>query len=141
MEKQDRKLLIEDISARLPYGVYVEHVNSGFRSTLHNVVIFPRYDKNSIHDYEFSVDFFGDGDWLDISEFKPYLYPLSSMTEEQEMELEKIDPEYYTVIYDDGSVDVSSSIKVYDWLNKNHFDYRGLIEKGLANNATNKNVY
>jgi hypothetical protein len=33
------------------------------------------------------------------------------------------------------------SVGSIDWLNKNHFDYRGLIEKGLAIDATNLNIY
>lgn len=62
-------------------------------------------------------------------EIKPYLFPLSSMTEEQENQYREV---------------IASSLnhyEVYDWLNKNHFDYRGLIPMGLANDCTNLNIY
>ena len=67
-------------------------------------------------------------------EIKPYLFPLSSMTEEQ-----KRDYQYITERWmNDSSYSISDSI---DWLNKNHFDYRNLIEKGLAIDCTGLNIY
>ena len=62
----------------------------------------------------------------DVSEIKPYLFPISSMTDEQLEEFEKCGLEGY---HD------------YDWYNKNHFDYRGLIPMGLAIDCTNLNIY
>ena len=63
-------------------------------------------------------------------EINPYLFPLSSMTEEQQMDLTKF---------------VANGIHgeniLYDWYNKNHFDYRGLIPMGLAIDATSLNIY
>ena len=53
-------------------------------------------------------------------ECKPYLRPMSSMTEEEEKE------------YHDARSDYYDDLGTYDWLNAHHFDYRGLIEKGLA---------
>ena len=64
------------------------------------------------------------------NEYKPYLFPLSSMTEEQKKEW------LYTL-----SSDYNITYDTVDWLNKNHFDYRGLIEKGLAIDATGLNIY
>ena len=66
---------------------------------------------------------------IDISEVKPYLFPFSSMTEEQKEDMIK------------SSVGIGSDKNVFDWFNKNHFDYRGLIDKGLAIDATRQNVY
>ena len=72
---------------------------------------------------------------LHIKDVKPYLFHLSSMTEEQKEEykqfLEDIDGYVYSI----------DCVPQIDWLNKNHFDYRGLIEKGLAIDATNLNIY
>ena len=65
-------------------------------------------------------------------DIKPYLFPMSSMTEEQKSQYNF----YLTRIV--FAYDASLLI---DWLNKNHFDYRGLIRKGLALDATNLNVY
>ena len=64
------------------------------------------------------------------NEYKPYLFPLSSMTEEQKKEW------LYTL-----SSDYHITYDTVDWCNKNHFDYRGLIEKGLAIDATGLNIY
>ena len=64
---------------------------------------------------------------------KPYLFPLSSMTEEQEKEYNNLN--YYEL----GCFPHSE--EALDYLTKNHFDYRGLIEKGLAIDATGKNIY
>ena len=80
-----------------------------------------------------------------LGSIKPYLFPLSSMTEEQkneyynlciEEEREKRElGEWVTKVY------YHNTIESIDWLNKNHFDYRGLIEKGLAIDATGLNIY
>lgn len=65
-----------------------------------------------------------------VSKIKPYLFPLSSMTKEQEKEW------LYTL-----SSDYHITYDTVDWCNKNHLDYRDLIEKGLAINATGLNIY
>ena len=65
---------------------------------------------------------------------KPYLFPLSSMTEEQMKEFEN------TCIKDCFGI-LYWTYNTFDWFNKNHFDYRGLIPKGLAIDATNLNIY
>ena len=69
-----------------------------------------------------------------IIDCKPYLFPMSSMTETQKNEYQYITERW---MYD-SSYSISDSI---DWLNKNHFDYRGLIEKSLALDATGLNIY
>ena len=69
-----------------------------------------------------------------IIDCKPYLFPLSSMTEAQKQEYQYITERW---MYD-SSYSISDST---DWLNKNHFDYRGLIESELAIDATNLNIY
>ena len=63
------------------------------------------------------------------------------MTEEQSKELEEIDPEFYSLICENGDRYISVNARGYDWLNKNHFDYNGLIEKSLALDATGLNIY
>ena len=86
MTQEDKELLLKDLSARLPYGVCVEHT-SGFRGTLHDITVYFTYnDDDTIKDYLCYTDFFGD-ESCKIEFFKPYLYPLSSMTEEQKEEL------------------------------------------------------
>jgi hypothetical protein len=153
-------LLIKDLSARLPYAVTVEHT-SGFRGTLHDIAIHHMYDDNdNVYDAICYTDFFGDEDSIYIEYFKPYLFPLSSMTEEQKKEYYSLADDvtikpgqgsYFGIkihciklgISDNPHEEVWDRIDLdaIDWLNAHHFDYRGLIEKGLALDATGKNVY
>ena len=75
-----------------------------------------------------------DDETVYIDNVRLYLLPLSSMTEEQKKEYQYITERW---MYD-PAYSISDSI---DWLNKHHFDYRGLIEKGLAIDATGLNIY
>ena len=155
MTIEDKRLLIQDISARLPYAVKVEH-SSGFIGVLLDMTVHPLYgddDKgDEIVDYLCYTQFFGDEDLIDIKTFKPYLFPLTSMNEEQKGELSKLTDGKIThegLTYEEGGTldeyevlfSYSLMCNVIGWLNKNHFDYRGLIEKGLAIDATGKNIY
>ena len=152
MEVKDKALLIKDLSGRLPYGVWVEHIRTGMRGHLHDLKVYPLYDKTDDHIYDYicSTDFLGDGDYFDIEAFKPLLFPLSSMNEEQKKELEELGLAYYTKcedIDDDGVIWVENVIQIIpftetdDWLLEHHFDHRGLIDKGLALDATGLGVY
>lgn len=137
MKIEDKALLIKDLSSRLPYGVYVEHIRTGMRGRLHDLKVYPLYDKTDDHIYDYicSTDFLGDGDYFDIEAFKPLLFPISSMTDEQR----KI---YHELI---GGMFGTSALINFEVLEelfyKNHIDFRGFIEKGLAIDATGKNVY
>ena len=139
MEKEllntfDKELLIKDLSSRLPYAVHIQHT-SGFSGVLHDISMHHKYDKNNkIYDIICYTDFFEDGDSITIEHFKPYLFPLSSMTDKQKDEYQYITERWMN----DPAYSISDSI---DWLNKNHFDHRGLIEKGLAIDATGLNIY
>ena len=149
MTQEEKMLLIKDLSARLPYAVMVEHT-SGFSGTLHDITVHHAYDDNdNVYDAICYTDFFGDNDDIYIEFFKPYLFPMSSMTEEQQEEFDRIYANDMQVVADnlknrlDGQT-YEMNLGHYrhiDWLNKNHFDYRGLIEKGLALDATGKNIY
>ena len=131
MTQEEKMLLIKDLSARLPYAVKVEHT-SGFSGTLHDITVYHTYDENdNVCDAICSTDFFGDGDSIYIEYFKPYLFPLSSMTEAQKKEEYEICKEYI----------IGYESNLIDFYNKYHFDYRGLIEKGLALDATGLKIY
>lgn len=137
MEVKDKALLIKDLSSRLPYGVCVEHIRTGMRGHLHDLKVYPLYDKTDDHIYDYicTTDFLGDGDYFDIEAFKPLLFPLSSMTEDQS----KI---YHELI--GGMFGTSTLINFEDLeelFYKNHIDFRGLIPMGLAIDATGQNVY
>ena len=135
MEKEllnsDKKLLLKDLCARLPYGV--KYSCDDIKNVWRLKTIFTRSD-NSI---------FCDGcNALELC--KPYLFPISSMTEEQKsfFEDKHIEAdEYLGIIGLFSQIDIKEWDEVFHWLNKNHFDYRGLIEKELAIDATGLNIY
>ena len=142
MEKEllntfDKELLLKDLCARLPYGVKVNGV-------------FLTYDKDK--DKILYKECVKELNYSHLSRYwtlKPYLFPLSSMTDKNLIEFLQIkgmnlnSDELKT--FRRGTTLIVSTLPSYsrhiDWLNKNHFDYRGLIEKGLAIDATGLNIY
>lgn len=144
MTQEDKELVLKDLCARLPYGVHVL-VHDTFKYSIvpFEHVYLKSYDISSLIDSISLNERYNSKDKRfnrivkerkDFLEFKPYLFPLSSMTEEQKREYRHITERW---MYD-SSYSISDST---DWLNKNHFDYRSLIEKGLAIDATGKNIY
>jgi hypothetical protein len=137
MTQENKDLLFKDLCARIPYLVKVNITN--------------RESKNRIVELtEDNICHLTNNWW---SEYKPYLFPISSITEEQ-----------YNSLYESGILDNCShnyeyvnphiygvsfifkqfktySLELIEWLNKNHFDYRGLISMGLAIDCTNLNIY
>lgn len=139
MTQEDKELLLRDLCARLPYNVkaYVKHWAKLDRKYYEGVYtvesIHPSLNNILVYSERFAVDVLvGYYDY----EIKPYLFPLSSMTETQK-------EEYAHILVMSSNLASSQllGMTVEDWLNKNHFDYRGLIEKGLAIDATRQNVY
>ena len=130
MTQEQKELLLKDLCARLSYGVKCD-IGDNKPYTLNRIEI----DNNNGH----LLDFIEMKDGLDmqvyLSEVKPYLFPLSSMTEEQKEE--------YDLICSMSMFDMSESdaMKLIDWFHKNHIDYRGLIPMGLAIDATGLNIY
>ena len=121
MTQEQRDLLLKDLCARLPYFTKVQIKNE-------IVVLDSICDDDGYH-----FNFIGDDrEGVNIENIKPYLFPLSSMTDEQNLE--------YLNTCRGGNAYCSTS-KTFDWFDKNHFDYRGLIEKGLAIDATGLNIY
>ena len=137
MTQKDKELLLKDLCARLPYGVIV------------NVKGFD-YDYND----KITQIYKGVGCSIqvttnmpyDIEQVKPYLFPLSSMTDRQKNLFSLIvckldDSDMWRngdMIFIDNETDLDSLL---DFYNKNHLDWRGLIPKGLAIDATGKNIY
>ena len=112
MTKEDKELLLKDLCARLPYGVICEFT----------------YTDGRKENFKFEGKHF---DYL--VECKPYLRPLSSMTEEEKEEYDKF---FTTITAKEANfgkwISPADDVALIDWYNKHHFDYRGLIEKGLA---------
>lgn len=167
MTDKEKDLLIKDLSARLPYGVKIV-----IQDTFKYSTILLEYHVLEVSNFSdifcFNYKKFDKSMKKAMRErpndivIKPYLFPMSSMTEEQARMLsilygikdilsKKITDEYIEFEVDAGFGDVEtrriwyneivSSIETFDWLNKNHFDYRGLIEKSLALDATGLNIY
>lgn len=141
MKQEHKDLLLKDLCGRIMYGVKCATYEDTIIHTLSGV----------IPDRVYNELYFEELDWkecngfADIQYCKPYLFPLSSMTEEQKREYSKWKHEVPVCHYEYG--DVVEEIELYDspesfeYLIENHFDVNGLIEKGLAIDATNKNVY
>ena len=144
MTKEEKELLLKDLCARLPYGVFVSvHDTFKYSTVPYETVYLKASDISSLIDTISLNERYSNKDKQfnrivkerkDFLEFKPCLFPMSSMTEEQKKEYQYITERW---MYD-SSYSISDSI---DWLNKNHFDYRGLIEKGLATDATGSPIY
>ena len=158
MNEEYKKLKLIDLCARLPYGVIVDYGYNAF--DIHNGNYVKHGSKCILKCY--LLDVFISPRQNEKGEYiKPYLRPMSSMTEEEAKEIAtlhglknilsvKITTEYIDVIIDDGFSsteritlwydELISSIESFDWLNRRHFDYRDLIKKGLAIEAP-KDMY
>ena len=118
MTQQEKELLLEDLSARLPYGVIVHTTVDGGGTVLgvYKDRVFTTCEEYNKHnDYP-------------VECVKPYLRPMSSITEEEKKEL----GHSCKYIGFNGNIVTYGDEMCYTWLNAHHFDYRGLIEKGLA---------
>ena len=132
MTQKNKELLLKDLCARLPYGIKASYY--GVEEECET------WDE--IEGITLDEDF---GGYVDIGQYslpieriKPYLFPMSSMTEEQKVIYGDL---CYSIIQSLAKNMQSELNELINWLNAHHFDYRGLIEKGLAIDATNLNVY
>ncbi len=136
MTPEEKELLLEDLCARLPYGVIIHtdwtdvKLDRDHRGI--GVLYYEHYSEEAkkecgYNENDFSIIISGCYYGENI---KPYLRTMSSMTRDERRE--------YYVIYDNSLAD-GTLYKVTDWLNSHHFDYRGLIEKGLAIEVTEEN--
>lgn len=144
MNLKDKELFLKDLCARLPYGVKVDckwktpapNNTYGMICTLDSFLLDQIYNVDDVD--------------VPFDEFKPYLFPLSSMTEEQKRELKDLLSQETKILIeqfknndcgiDEGKYHFIKDLEL-DWLLENHFDFRGLIPKNLANDATGLNIY
>ena len=134
MTQEDKELLFKDLCARLPYGVICHY--DVIVPMVGKVKSYDRLHAISEFDNKPCFQFMGNRDIFNFDNVRPYLFPMSSMTDEQ-----KRDYQYITERWiNNPTFNISDT---FDWLNKNHFDYRdrGLIQKGLALDATGLNIY
>ena len=139
MTQEDKELLLRDLCMRLPYGVkiqvyYEEMAGSG-------------YFDETVWTVDNDEPFHVNDRW--IENIKPYLFPLPSMTLEQRCKVRNLLPNNCDIsfknqkitFYNEGNIQLEQLEKVFNFFNLYHIDYRGLIEKGLAIDATDKNIY
>ena len=128
MTQEDKELLLKDLCARLPHKLYVEDEYGDIICLDYTDLHFENY---------FNAILEGN--------VKPYLFPLSSMTEEQKREYSFLKHEVPVCHYEWGDIveeiELFESPESFEYLIENHFDYRGLIPMGLAEDATGLNIY
>lgn len=122
MTQEETELLFQDLCARLPYGIKVTFAGYSGRDDC---------TLNSQHlNSTYAIEYLG---------LKPYLRPLSSMTEDERKEFDKLCETDGDSWMGNHRVSFPKRLRIInkcvDWLNRNMFDYRGLILKGLANEA------
>lgn len=131
MTQEDKELLLKDLSARLSYGTIVSVTDGTIKYKAYiESVSYKNIQVSPVSDSNFTAYAF-----YKISEIKPYLRPMSSMTEEEKHELLKFG--VVNLDKNNNAIDVccvgfENHAKVQDYLNSIHVDYRGLIERGLA---------
>ena len=141
MTQEQKDLLLKELCARLPYAVKCKDVTLDFTGIMTDI---------SMHDNMCKLYNDYDNYMCYIINCKPYLFPLSSMTEEQKDEYDKmseLDIEYTitqikndSLIWNDSPI-WTTGLNRYNWLIKNHFDIYGLIPMGLAIDATGLDIY
>ena len=152
MKQENKDLLIKDLCARLPNGVKIALKNS---EAYHHENVAKKGDVTIDKLKGFNGSYFSiyhdnplDWDWyvndVNVEDIKPYLFPLSSMTDKQKEELNNMfnqEDDICEKIKTDNFEFSFYRKSIFDFLNKYHFDWRGLIPMGLANDATGKNIY
>ena len=147
MTREEKDLLLKDLCARMPYGVKVQFKTNSVIENKYKFIynVDGEYEYINIGKSNLTLDIIKMLSNNCIDEIKPYLFPLSSMTEEQKKE-------YYNLCFEEERkewefgewitrVYYHNTTESIDWLNENHFDYRGLILKGLAIDCTNLDIY
>ena len=129
MTEEKKRLLFRDLVARLPYTPMVNlRGKAGYDRKLVSV---HRYTTRS--EFEIVVNSDDDEDYMphnfEIDIVKPYLRPMSSMTDEEYAKF--LDTQHWEC-GDGNQPKYEYTYKTFDWLNEHHFDYRGLIGMGLA---------
>ena len=142
MTQEEKYLVLKDLCSRLPYGVIVETPKGKGHICDINLTIFGTEVGVNINPTI--------RDTFNVEDVKPYLFPPSSMTEEQKEELKDLISQQTKILIeqlknDDCGIDCGkyhfhSNLEL-EWLLKNNFDYSGLIPMDLANNATGLNIY
>ena len=135
MTNEEKQLLLADLCARLPYGVICQFVWTYNNETTDGEDVIAEEDDNirciDLHTKEIQADYYGE--WVDLEQCKPYLRPMSSMTDDEREDWyrqSKVD--YDCEFKPEPTLSPEHCHLSVNWLNKKMFDYRGLIPIGLA---------
>jgi hypothetical protein len=140
MTQYEKELLIKDLSARIPYKVKASYYGTDEEIECTDIIEGIIIENN---DVEIIIGQYG----LSVEKVKPYLFPLSNMTEKHEEEWYDLymnpllERKAYMPRIENLALIAESKYSPTFWLIKNHFDYLELIPKGLAIDATNLNIY
>ena len=131
MTQKDKELLLKDLCARLPYGVKFlrESWNFEWDEELSVIEVLKDIDKDG---------YINNTKVYTVDDIKPYLFPLSSMTEEEKEEYCQLQQR---VIYNSKGVINEDVTKYINWCYKKHLDINNLIPMELAIDATGLNIY
>lgn len=132
MTQEEKDLLIKDLSCRLPYGVKVHAKYTDLGETIEIDGIVKMIDTDGFVGIEVMYDTSSSYICVDIDNIKPYLFPLSSMTEEHDKEFALLQ----TSAGKEGFLYACNCATMIQWLIENNFDYNGLITKELAKDAS-----
>ena len=142
MIQKQKEILLKDISARLPYGIKAEI--KYYDGVYKLQAIYTNGTTYATRDVGYPIETY-------FENCKPFLFPMSSMTEEQEKDIFRNGTFFFdrhnTLCCfpkhndDCDYVTFEDYLEITEKLNKHHIDYRGLIDKGLAINCTNLNIY
>ena len=130
----EKNLLKIDLCCRLPYNVKVHAKYTDLGETIELDGIVKMIDTDGIVGIEVINDFSSAWTYVQIDDVKPYLFPLSSMTEEQKKELQSL-------IIQDAFGTSDNTFTTQDFYCKYHLDYRDLNKRNLSNNADGLNIY
>lgn len=131
MTQEDKNLLLRDLCARLPYGVKIKYHYKRENNVIDEVRELSFSDVETLkYNNEYPQDY-----WCEIF-WKPYIRQMSNMTEDEHNDwfqyYHNAETEELNKSGDYFKAAMSGDNAKYDWLNAHHFDYRGMIEKGLA---------
>jgi hypothetical protein len=145
MTSEEKQLLLKELSARSSYGVICQFIWTYSNETTDGKDVIAKEDDNirciSIHSKEVQADYYDE--WVDLEHCKPYLRPMSSMTNEEKEELSRLLPKDWSVDIDKFNnfyfnmcssifIEIDILLRIIDWLNAHYFDFHGLISMGLA---------
>lgn len=135
MTQENKELVLKDLCARLPDKVIVDYAYNAFDVRKGNYV--KHVSKCILNCY--LLDVFISPRQNEKGEYiKPYLFPLSSMTNEEKEEYCQLQER---IIYNSKGAVNEDVTKYINWCYKKHLDINNLIPMGLAIDATELNIY